>query len=1491
MIPTRYLCISLALLTLPAVAQIPSRNVNMVSGTKWPDGDPFLQRQNEPSLAVSSRNPAHILAGANDYRTVDLPGLPSGETGDAWLGIFKSYDGGQTWRSTVHPGCPQSIAACDGAPLLKSYGAGADPVVRAGTSGMFYYSGIAFTRDAPKQSVVFVSRFIDNNNEENGDPIKYLGTVAADTGSGGVFLDKPWLAVDIPRAGAVTCQISAPQKNGNPLTQSFPGGNVYLAYTAFTDETQPPSRIFFARSTDCGATWSRPAAIADGALHQGATIAIDPGTGAVYVAWRRFKSAGITDAILFAKSTDGGATFSAPQEVAVITPFDQGTTTFSFRTNGYPTMAVDGKGRVYIAWTERNQGSLYDGGDARVVLVTSADAGVHWFNRVRVADSGGRGHQLMPAMTFAGGKLMLVFYDVRDDSTVGNFTSLNGGKYVETRVPAGDLATTPAHPERVFTNFLADAAPLLRRHTIDVWAAQADPADFPVFTGARVSQYIFGSRSGSQLIEQLQVNPPNLPLFKQGSAPFMGDYLDIAASPSFLPGDKAGAWKFNTDPSSAVIFHAAWADNRDVRPPANGDWKDYTPPTSASSSGTSIFDPSQPQAPCRTGQAGMRNQNVYTARITQGLLVGSPSNTKVLGKFTRTFPVVVANSTARGKTFRLTIAGQPKNGKASFLEAPVAGQTDPLTVFDVNVGPGSSVSRMVFVTSSDPAATVRVDVAEVSAPGAGLVSGGLQGSVLLNPDPGNPANPDIANGELFNPDIANPDIANPDIANPDIANPDVANPDIANPDIANPDIANPDIANPDIANPDIANPDIANPDIANPDIANGAISDVTWKITNKGNTTATYTIQFLLNNLLPNRIKTQLVIHKTYTTPVSNGCSLVVEPHAVVIVNVSKPPLVSRAGAKLPRAASQAAGDAIDNATISIGAGDTLNITLRFVDPAGGPLPFDPGKTITVVANSQAVNSGSFTNGNNPPAGASNLIVATTSLPTAIAGAPGYDTFLVAAGGTGAYSWSVVGGSLPPGLSLSANGEIKGTIDLSAGASYTFTVQVTDSANPAHTVTQDLTILVSRVALAISVAAAGPQGASVKPGDTITVTASVSSSGAAADGVTPGISVIATGTATATCGGPNPVSTNFGGIGTQSFTFLCTGVSGLGTLTFNVGLTATDHASGAPISAGPVSSNTVSVVALPGPTITSSATSNGAPYAQGVWTRFDVTVTFLCTPATGDPITKTVTVTTEGANQTVTFTCSDILGNKADASYTGIYIDKTPPSITLTSKPSPNAAGWYNSDVTMTWQCVDNFAGTSTVTRTVSTEGFGQFVTATCLDFAGNTSTDTQSVNIDKTPPVLTGVTTPPMPSSGWFHGPVTVTFNCTDSISGVAAGYPTGNTTLNTDTSGTLVPGTCRDVAGNLATINFGPIQIDTVGPLINLISPLNNFTYPRGSTLFATYHCSDASSGIASCIGTVATGQRLDTSTPGTYSFSVTATDLAGNTTTVTRTYFVGI
>src|SRR5215467_9411518 len=181
----------------------PGQNVNMVSGTKWPGGDPFLERQNEPSIAVSTRNPLHLLAGANDYRTVDLnlvDQLPIDElAGDAWLGVFKSFDGGNRWQSTLLPGFPQDQSSFGAASPMKGFSAASDPAVRAGTNGMFYYGGIAFNRPS-NVGGLFMARFIDLNNKENGDaaqsqyplpstdPIRYIGTVEVDSGTAGQFI-------------------------------------------------------------------------------------------------------------------------------------------------------------------------------------------------------------------------------------------------------------------------------------------------------------------------------------------------------------------------------------------------------------------------------------------------------------------------------------------------------------------------------------------------------------------------------------------------------------------------------------------------------------------------------------------------------------------------------------------------------------------------------------------------------------------------------------------------------------------------------------------------------------------------------------------------------------------------------------------------------------------------------------------------------------------------------------------------------------------------------------------------------------------------------------------------------------------------------------------------------------------------------------------------------------------------------------------------------
>lgn len=80
--------------------------------------------------------------------------------------------------------------------------------------------------------------------------------------------------------------------------------------------------------------------------------------------------------------------------------------------------------------------------------------------------------------------------------------------------------------------------------------------------------------------------------------------------------------------------------------------------------------------------------------------------------------------------------------------------------------------------------------------------------------------------------------------------------------------------------------------------------------------------------------------------------------------------------------------------------------------------------------------------GSAPPQG---LTITTTSLPAGTQGSPYFQT-LAASSGTTPYTWSVVLGSLPQGLSLSAAGVISGFP--TARTVGVFTVQVSDSAAP-----------------------------------------------------------------------------------------------------------------------------------------------------------------------------------------------------------------------------------------------------------------------------------------------------------------------------------------------------------------------------------------------------------------------------------------------------------
>jgi len=1138
-----------------ALAQQAGQSVNMVSGTVWPYGDPFLERQDEPSLAVSTRNPLHLLAGANDYRTVDLnleevePGegkVLNAATGEPWVGQYVSIDGGAHWQSTLLPGYPQDTSARGMSSPLHGFTTAADPVLASGTNGMFYYGGIAFNRNS-SLGLVFVARFMDLNNKENGDisqdsyPVRYINTVpvAFGTASPSQFLDKPAIAVDIPR-GSNTCSFSVTQSDGTVVPQKIPAGNVYVAYANVVTNANgsQTSTIYFSRSTNCGTTWSTPIPISRGyAISQGATIQIDPETGIVYVAWRVIHNAQQpNDGIAITASVNGGQKFLPPITLTSLPPFDPGhptaaalfdqnTTETTFRTTAYPAMAVGDSGiplvpgPLYVAWSQRGVGP---NGEARIMMLAvpgNASITSSGFrlptpfpidNGAVTNDLGGTfpdlksGHQIMPNMTFNQGKLMVVYYDLRQDHTIGEFTpsvlngmftpDASGNFFEESRDQVTESATASYSPY-----FIDDAGLTVRRHTIDVMLAQANASfGVPSFTYTRVSHYDIGLFEGEESGEtapfhQLKFDPPNLPMFLHGTGAFMGDYIGIAGQPFVLvPCGRSQCWTYNNPsppgvagtflaapkpaPSSAVHF-ASWTSNQDVIPPADGMWDNYT----AITNGTSVYDPNSAVPACQPGNEGDRNQNVYASRITQGLVVSSPQVSKPLSSTVqRGFVVLVQNQTTgrRAATgpvnyFRLTIANQPVNGFASFAQfvppAPVPsppfpatnnGITFPLKSIDVAVAPHTGVARTIFAVSTSPTANILVNVNEITGLGGTVISGGLSGFILLNADgtvPTNLVDPNgqtgsdsITNVELYNPNVAAPNVAAPNVAAPNVAAPNVAAPNVAAPNVAAPNVAAPNVAAPNVAAYGVANPNVAAPNVAAPNVAAASPTDATYTVTNNGNTTASFNVALTGSTPTP----LQLLLSQVYMTPQTDGqCHLTTQQQDITLANVPNVPLTSADQLGNPNVAAAP----VTQPTFALAPGASALITIR--GNVDIPTMQQIVTQVAPVVVPQAVDSNSTTV-TTPPLIFPPLTIVTATLPPTDRGDQGYSVQLVSAGGkTGTATWSIVAGALPPGINLSPSGLVSGTA--TTPGSYPVTIQVADTNIPPAVATQNYVLNVS----------------------------------------------------------------------------------------------------------------------------------------------------------------------------------------------------------------------------------------------------------------------------------------------------------------------------------------------------------------------------------------------------------------------------------------------
>jgi subtilisin-like proprotein convertase family protein len=162
-------------------------------------------------------------------------------------------------------------------------------------------------------------------------------------------------------------------------------------------------------------------------------------------------------------------------------------------------------------------------------------------------------------------------------------------------------------------------------------------------------------------------------------------------------------------------------------------------------------------------------------------------------------------------------------------------------------------------------------------------------------------------------------------------------------------------------------------------------------------------------------------------------------------------------------------------------------------------------------------------------------------------------------------------------------------------------------------------------------------------------------------------------------------------------------------------------------------------------------------------------------------------------------------------------VDAHGPEARPTPTPPPNAAGWHNQDVAVSWNWRDVDSGIDPIRCRdhSSTKGQGAItVTATCADRAGNQSTASYTVNVDSVAPTVTFSS--PSPRTYWQGTSVGADFACRDQRSAVVActgpvapGAPIDTATLGVHNFTVAA----RDRAGNrrTATVSYTVVPLPT--------------------------------------------------------------------------------
>jgi hypothetical protein len=403
------------------------------------------------------------------------------------------------------------------------YDAGGDPALAFDSRGRVYYAGLGFDRASPPNTVAVNRGTFDSGGNLNWSAPTFINPTTAPS----TLNDKEWIAADSSAA--------------SPFRD-----RVYVSWTRFVfnahNGAYVQSPIFFAYSTDGGATFSTPKSISGNVLYdQGSRPVVGP-DGTLYVFWKGSTRLAALNSTYVAKSTDGGATWSEPVAISALTDTSVLKNT-AFRVNSFPAAAAAATGDLYATWTTqvRDSGVPNYGGEPTcapwlggnpaechsvAVYSKSTDRGSTWSAPTPV---------LAPAAETPIG------YPVSQPSG-GTLSAPSPAPAVEQVFPA--VATSPTG--RVYIGaYSADA--------VSPWqtCASAPPPPEGRINCLALGDYIHNARLNYKVTSLTtgvtnNVNSQLINTRHGFGGGFFGDYTDIAVG-------------------SDGVFHALWTDSNQVQ--------------------------------------------------------------------------------------------------------------------------------------------------------------------------------------------------------------------------------------------------------------------------------------------------------------------------------------------------------------------------------------------------------------------------------------------------------------------------------------------------------------------------------------------------------------------------------------------------------------------------------------------------------------------------------------------------------------------------------------------------------------------------------------------------------------------------------------------------------------------------------------------------------------------------------------------------------------